>query len=59
LHSSLHGLAPLLGELVLELLLIGGRRLTDLFELSLKVDNLLLLRRRIPQQVGPTLGPLC
>jgi hypothetical protein len=34
----------LLSELVLELLLIGGRRLADLLELSLKVDNLLLLR---------------
>jgi hypothetical protein len=39
----------LLSELVLELLLIGGRRLADLLELSLKVDNLLLLRRRILQ----------
>jgi hypothetical protein len=33
LRSGLHGLAPLLGELVLEPLLIGGRRLTDLLEL--------------------------
>jgi hypothetical protein len=48
LRSSLHGLVPLLGELVLELLLIGSCLLSDLFELSLKVDNSLLLRRRIP-----------
>jgi hypothetical protein len=59
LCSSLHGLALLLGELVLELLLIGGRRLVDLPELSLKVDNPLLFRRRILQKVGPALGPLC
>jgi hypothetical protein len=49
LRSSLHDLAPFFGELILELLLIGGRCLVNLFELSLKVDNLLLLRRRIPQ----------
>jgi hypothetical protein len=49
LRSSLHDFALLLSELVLELLLIGGRRLADLLELSLKVDNLLLLRRRILQ----------
>jgi hypothetical protein len=59
LHSGLQGLAPLLGELILELLLISGRRLTDLFELSLKVDNPLFLLRCILQQVGPALGPLC
>jgi hypothetical protein len=59
LHSSLHGFALLLGDLVLELLLIGGRRLADLLDLSLKVDNSLLLHRRILQQVGPALGPLC
>jgi hypothetical protein len=59
LHSSLHSLAPLLGELFLELLLIGGRRPADLLVLSLKIDNPLLLHHRIPQQVGPTLGPLC
>jgi hypothetical protein len=35
------------------------RRLADLLELSLKVDNPLLLRCRILQQVGPTLVPLC
>jgi hypothetical protein len=57
LRSSLHGLAPLLGELFLKLLLISGRCLADLLELSLKVDNPLFLRRRIPQQVSPTLGP--
>jgi hypothetical protein len=43
LRSGLHGLASLLGELVLELLLIGGRYLTDLLELSLKVENPLFL----------------
>jgi hypothetical protein len=59
LHSGLQGLAPLLGELILELLLISGRRLTDLFELPLKVDNPLFLLRCILQQVGPALGPLC
>jgi hypothetical protein len=59
LRSSLHGLALLLGELILELFLISGRRLADLLELSLKVDNLLLLRCRILQQVGPTLSLLC
>jgi hypothetical protein len=59
LHSSLHDLAPLLGELILKLLLIGGHHLADLLELSLKVDNPLLLRCRIFQQVGTTLGPLC
>jgi hypothetical protein len=59
LRSSLHGLALLLGELVLEPFLLSGRRLTDLLELSLKVDNPLLLLRRIFQQVGPAFGPLC
>jgi hypothetical protein len=43
LRSGLHGLAPLLGELILEPILIGGHRLTDLLELSFKVDNLLFL----------------
>jgi hypothetical protein len=47
LRSGLHGLAPLLGELILEPLLIGGRRLTDLLELSLKVDNPLFLLLRM------------
>jgi hypothetical protein len=47
LRSSLHGLALLLGELVLEPLLFGSRRLTDLFELLLKVDDLLLLLRHV------------
>jgi hypothetical protein len=52
LRSSLHGLALLLGELVLEPLLLDGCCLADLLELSLKVDNPLLLLRRILQQVG-------
>jgi hypothetical protein len=47
LRSSLHGLALLLGELVLEPLLLSGCRLTDLLEFLLKVDNLLLLLRCI------------
>jgi hypothetical protein len=49
LLSSIHGLALLLGELVLELFLLGGHRLTDLLELSLKVDNPQLLFSRILQ----------
>jgi hypothetical protein len=59
LHSGLHGLAPLLSELVLEPLLIGGCHLTELLELSLKVDNLLFLLLCMLQQVSPALGPLC
>jgi hypothetical protein len=59
LRSSLHGLALLRGELVLEPFLLGGRRLTYLVKLSLKVDNPLLLLRCIFQQVGPAFGPLC
>jgi hypothetical protein len=49
----------LLGKLVLELLLIGGRRLADLLELLLKVNNPLFLLRCMLQQVGLALGPLC
>jgi hypothetical protein len=59
MRDSLYGLALLLGELVLEPLLLGGCLLADLLELSLKVDNPLLPLRRILQQVGPTFGPLC
>jgi hypothetical protein len=59
LHGSLHGLALLLDELVLEPLLLGGCRLADLLELALKVDNLLFFPYRILQQVGPTFVPLC
>jgi hypothetical protein len=59
LRSSLHGLALLLGELVLEPFLLGGRCLADLLELSLKVDNPLLLLRRIFEQVGMAFDPLC
>jgi hypothetical protein len=59
LRSSLHGLALLLGELVLEPFLLSGCRLTDLLEISLKADNPLLLLRRILQQVGPAFGPVC
>jgi hypothetical protein len=36
-------------KLILKLLFINGRRFTDLLELSLKVDNPLLLHRRILQ----------
>jgi hypothetical protein len=49
LHSSLHGLALLLGELVLEPLLFGSRRLTDLLELQLKVSNPLFRLHRVLQ----------
>jgi hypothetical protein len=59
LRSGLHGLAPLLSERILEPLLIGGCRLTNLLELSLKVGNPLFLLLGMPQQVGPALGPLC
>jgi hypothetical protein len=58
-HSGLHGLAPLLSELVLEPLLIAGCCLTDLLELSLKVVNPLFLLLGMFQQVGPALVPLC
>jgi hypothetical protein len=57
LRSSLHGLELLLSELVLEPFLLSGCRLTGLLELSLKVDNPLILLRRILQQVGPAFGP--
>jgi hypothetical protein len=59
LRSSLHGLALLLGELILKPFLLRSRRLTDFLELSLKIDNPLLLLRCIFQQVGPAFGPLC
>jgi hypothetical protein len=59
LRGSLHGLALLFGELILELLFLGGSSLADLLELSLKVDNPLLLLSCILQQVGPAFGPLC
>jgi hypothetical protein len=49
LCSSLHGLALLLGELILELLFLGGSSLVDLLEPSRKVNNPLLLLRRILQ----------
>jgi hypothetical protein len=47
---------PLLGKLILEPFLLSRRRLTNLLELSLKVDDPLLLLRRILQQVGPALS---
>jgi hypothetical protein len=59
LRSGLHSLAPFLSELVLEPLIVGGRRLTNLLELSLKVGNVLFFILGMPQLVGPTLGPLC
>jgi hypothetical protein len=58
LRGGLHGLALLLGELILEPLLFGGCLLTDLLELSLKVNDPLLLLYRILQQVDPAFGPL-
>jgi hypothetical protein len=59
LRSGLVVLALLLGELVLELLLLGSRRIPDLFELLLKLNDSLLFRCRILQQVGPALGLVC
>jgi hypothetical protein len=58
LRGGLHGLAPFLSKLVLEPLLVGGRHLTYLLELSLKVDNTLFFLLGMPQLVGPALGPL-
>jgi hypothetical protein len=58
LRSGLHGLAPFLSELILEPLLVGGRRLTNLSELSLKVGNTLFFLLGMPQLAGPVLGPL-
>jgi hypothetical protein len=49
LRSSLCGLMLFFGELVLEPLLFGSRRLTDLLELLLKVGNLLLPLRCVLQ----------
>jgi hypothetical protein len=49
LRSVLHGLAPLLSKLVFEPFLLSRRRLTDLLEFSLKVDDPLLLLRCILQ----------
>jgi hypothetical protein len=59
LRSGLLDLAPLLGELILKLLFLSGGSLADLLELLLKVNNPLFLLRRMLQQVGPALGPLC
>jgi hypothetical protein len=56
LRSGLYGLALLLGELILEPLLLRTHHFTDLFELSLKVEDSLFLLGRIHQQVGPALG---
>jgi hypothetical protein len=57
LRSGLHGLAPFLSKLVLVPLLVGGRCLMNLPELSLKVGNMLFFLLGMPQLVGPTLGP--
>jgi hypothetical protein len=59
LRSSLHGLVLLLSELVLEPFLLSRRRLTDLLELLFKVNDPLLLPRRILQQVSPALSQFC
>jgi hypothetical protein len=59
LCNSFHSLALLLGELVLEPYFLKANRLADLLEPLLKVDNPLLLLRRILLQVGPAFGPLC
>jgi hypothetical protein len=49
LHSSLFGLVFLLGELVLEPLLLSSCRLPDLLKLLLKVSNPLFIRCRVLQ----------
>jgi hypothetical protein len=59
LRSSFHGLASLLGKLILEPLLLGGYRLAGLLELSPKVDNPLFFIHLILQQVRPNFGSLC
>jgi hypothetical protein len=56
LRNGLYGLALLLGGLVLEPLLLHHCRFTDLFELSLNVEDLLFLLGRILQQAGLTFG---
>jgi hypothetical protein len=56
LRSSLRGLALLFGELVLEHLLVGSRRLTNLLEFLIKVSNLLFPLCRVLQQVDPAFG---
>jgi hypothetical protein len=56
LRSGLYGLAPLLSKLVLKPLLFSRCCLTDLFELSLKVEYPLFLLGRILQQVRPAFG---
>jgi hypothetical protein len=55
---GLLGLAPLLIELIFELLLLHSRRLTDLFELLLELCNPQSRHRYIFQQVDPTLSML-
>jgi hypothetical protein len=57
LRSGLHDLATFLGKLILEPLLVGGRRFTYLLELSLKVDDTLFFLLCMPQLVGSALGP--
>jgi hypothetical protein len=47
LRSGLHGLAPFLSKLVLEPL-VGGRHLTNLSELSLKIGNTLFFLLGMP-----------
>jgi hypothetical protein len=48
------------GELILKLLFLGSSSsLADLLELSLNVDNPLLLSRIVLQQVGTALSPVC
>jgi hypothetical protein len=59
LCSSLHGLALLLDELILESLLFGSFHLTDLLELLLNVDNSLFFLCCVLQQASPTLGSFC
>jgi hypothetical protein len=58
LRIGLLGLELLLGELVLELLLLHDRRLTDLFELLLELCNPQSRRHCIFLQVDLTLSML-
>jgi hypothetical protein len=53
------GPALLLGELVLELLLLHSGRLPDLFELLLKFSDSPMHRVSVLQQVDPALRTIC
>jgi hypothetical protein len=59
LHIGLLGHALLFGELVLNLLLLRGRRLPDLFELLLKFSDPPLRHIGVVQQVDLDLRTIC